>query len=467
MKFLRRGQRIVLTLLVLSLIITACGVSEEPAAEPDVQPIEQAAEQSAEQTTNTNTVVSTQPNPTPTSAAIPQNDANSGTDAGNADAPALLTAGTGFSGMLTGAQNGGDIIDVYQIQANAHQIVRVMAQSDAANSADLTFEFSNTDGYDITQTTPTSETAVLTLASANDNLYTLTVSHDGTAETAVYTFDIMIEDEDDANSGADAQDMSNPHVIQPDITYQGVSVGDLGGGNDPDCYQIVLPGSGGIQINLSAPADQPYESFARAELYDSTQTLLTSNTADFGSSALLEYGVADYETAVAGNYTLCIESYENYAYGAYEFTVTFTGINDACLIGTWRVTNFDDYLLASVRDAMDDESVEISSTSTGDLLLTFDGEIMSMSDNNFLVNMTMMGVAVPVAIDASGTAVYTADGTIITGFVEAVDVSDTNTGMGISLGGLVGNPVTYTCSGTTMSWSAPFPTTIQFEKIAD
>ena len=139
--------------------------------------------------------------------------------------------------------------------------------------------------------------------------------------------------------------------------------------------------------------------------------------------------------------------------------------NDACLQGSWRVSNFDAYFAASVKDAMNGQDIEISSESSGDLLLMFEGDVMSMSDNNFAVTVTMMGTTVPTDVDASGTATYTADGSLLTGYIENVNVQETSQGVGINLSGLVGQPVTYTCNEAMMVWSGPYAIPVELTRI--
>ena len=499
---IQRSKFILILILTLILSVTACGAGEkineelvEGAAEQLVGEgaiatseafVAAAATESAAIATENGTTTNNSTNSTegagnnPTSTT--QNDANSGGDAGMADAPLPVVADTNLPGSLSGIQNGGDTFDVYEFRADAHQIVRVTAYGDANNTDEILFDLSSSGGHDTNQAVSPGNTAVLLLASANDELYQLHVSHGGAADTAVYQFDIVIEDENDANSGADAPDAGEqPLPVAANLTYRGASVNDHNGGNNVDCYQITLANDGGIQVDFSSPATQPYESFVSGELYGSNNELITSNTAQFGSHALLEYGIADYETAVAGDYTFCLTSYEFYAYGEYEFTVTTSdssghapaepvanndgGANDACLVGTWRITNFDEYLVASVRDVMADQSLEVASSSSGELLITFDGTNMSMSDNGFVVTMTLMGVTTPTAVDATGQATYNADGSILTGYVETVDVVENNTGFGINLAGLVGNPVNYLCDGNNMSWSGPYAVPLQFAKI--
>jgi len=152
-----------------------------------------------------------------------------------------------------------------------------------------------------------------------------------------------------------------------------------------------------------------------------------------------------------------------------ETAVADSSNNDSCLIGTWRFTNFDAYFVASVEQAMEGEDLgglelDVSSQSSGDLLVTFDGSTMTMSENNFFVTATMMGISVPTEIDASGSASYTADGNTLEGFVDNVNVQE-STGFGINLSNLAGETITYTCSGDTMSWAGPYAIPLELTRV--
>lgn len=140
---------------------------------------------------------------------------------------------------------------------------------------------------------------------------------------------------------------------------------------------------------------------------------------------------------------------------------------DACLIGTWRVTNFDEYFLSIIEEAMagSGQSLEISAESTGDLLLTFDETTMMMSENDFQVIATVAGQTVPVDIEASGTAQYeAADGTI-TPFVDTLDVDDTVSGLTFDIRSLAGDTITYSCDGDTLSWNPTMGTTVVLSRM--
>lgn len=138
-------------------------------------------------------------------------------------------------------------------------------------------------------------------------------------------------------------------------------------------------------------------------------------------------------------------------------TATPLAGNDACLVGTWRVTNFSAYFKAVVEQAMADagQSMTVESEDSGDLLLSFDGETMTMSDVSFEVVVTMMGQTVPATIDAAGSAQYTTADGILSAVTESLSVEETNQGIGFSLGSFTNSPIAYTCTADTLSWPVP------------
>lgn len=251
-----------------------------------------------------------------------QNDANSGGDAGMGDDPLPISAGTGLPGLLNGSS---DFFDVYQFEAEPYQIVRVVLTNAAESSGELSMDLSNGDGYDLFHTVAPGESMEIVMGSSNATQYKLDVQKEFDVETAVYSFDVIMESENDAGTAADApNEPAQAITIMPDTPYSGASIGRDTGGNDEDCYQVNVPIDGGIEIRLTSPSDQPYESFVGAELYNEAGELITSNTAQYGQEISLAYGVESYEMAVAGNYVVCFDSYEFYSYGEYVFTAVLT-----------------------------------------------------------------------------------------------------------------------------------------------
>lgn len=143
--------------------------------------------------------------------------------------------------------------------------------------------------------------------------------------------------------------------------------------------------------------------------------------------------------------------------------------NDPCLVGTWRVANFDDYLLAAFKEGMASAGTQVDVTvqSAGDLLLSFDGERMAMRDKGFAVTVSLMGQTVATNIDALGEATYTAaDGQLLSA-TESVSVAETTQGIAFNFGSMAGEPVTYGCTADTLSWSLEsLPIPIQLVRLA-
>lgn len=154
--------------------------------------------------------------------------------------------------------------------------------------------------------------------------------------------------------------------------------------------------------------------------------------------------------------------------GTQDDPVSSTAGNDTCVVGTWRVANFSEYMVAMVKDAMEGQEIEISATDSGSLLLNFDGETMTMSEENFQVTMNLLGQVVPTDIQASGTASYTADGSIITGVTDEATISAQNSQQAsFSISNVVGKQVSYTCNGDVMSWMEPFASELIFERVSE
>ncbi|MBK8429997.1 MAG: hypothetical protein IPL28_01345 [Chloroflexi bacterium] len=142
--------------------------------------------------------------------------------------------------------------------------------------------------------------------------------------------------------------------------------------------------------------------------------------------------------------------------------------NDPCLVGTWRVANFDDYLLAAFNEGMATAGTQVDVTvqSSGDLLLSFDGERMAMRDEGFAVTVSLMGQTVATNIDAVGEATYTAENGQLLGHTESLNVAETSQGIAFNFGSMAGEPVTYGCTADTLSWSLEsLPIPIQLVRV--
>lgn len=153
------------------------------------------------------------------------------------------------------------------------------------------------------------------------------------------------------------------------------------------------------------------------------------------------------------------------------------GSDPDCLLGTWRVTNFEAYLLETMMQSVPegtDIDFEVGGAS-GYLALTFTEDQMQMTSENFVLRMTVAGQPVETAVTADGISNYVADETTITGTATEYDSTgvEMNTGQSITLNvadltaaGADGpGTVNYTCAGDAMVWSGPFSTPIEMVRI--
>lgn len=124
---------------------------------------------------------------------------------------------------------------------------------------------------------------------------------------------------DDVDAGAEV-DASNEPLnglpVELDTPYRGISFG-----NDVDCFTFNIVEGNNFSVEVVSPADQPYETFARAELYDPQGNLITSDAADYGTSKTLQPTSDETEIPAPGVYAICLETYEFYPFGPYEFSI--------------------------------------------------------------------------------------------------------------------------------------------------
>ena len=133
--------------------------------------------------------------------------------------------------------------------------------------------------------------------------------------------------------------------------------------------------------------------------------------------------------------------------------------NDDCLVGTWRITNFNEYMRAILNDAFAQAgspiAMDVAVSSAGDLLLSFDGEVARFRDNNFSVTVSVMGQQVATNIDATGEATYTAAEGVFLAQVGEVSVTESSQGFGVNFQDVAGEPVAYECGGNDLLWALP------------
>jgi len=121
------------------------------------------------------------------------------------------------------------------------------------------------------------------------------------------------------------------------------------------------------------------------------------------------------------------------------------------LIGSWEMNNFSEYLAASMSGA----GMPVEASHTGSLIMSFDESNMVMSSNAFVVTVNMMGMTVPVDINAAGTVGYTADNETITTLGNGsanVDGEALGTSSSFGIGSFAMNSNEYTCSGNDLRW---------------
>jgi hypothetical protein len=145
---------------------------------------------------------------------------------------------------------------------------------------------------------------------------------------------------------------------------------------------------------------------------------------------------------------------------------------DECLVGSWRMTNFSEYMEAMVADVTSDISMDsaITATDTGSLIITFDGETMSMSEEDFVVTVSILGTTVPVEVDATGSVGYSvSDGQIINETSGQVDAEGDSGGLSYSVDmtNWASRSVGYECDGNSLVWEAGdnFEVDLTFERI--
>ncbi len=202
----------------------------------------------------------------------------------------------------------------------------------------------------------------------------------------------------------------------------------------------------------------------------------TEATATATESAVLGGGSTEESTAVPAEATAVPATEEPTVEPTVESTAPPEVATNECLIGTWQISNFETYLLASMMQAVPEGSnisIEVGETS-GALFLIFTKDEMSMDAEDFVVRLSVAGQDVETAIEAVGVANYVADATTITGTATEYDSTgtETNTGQTVTIdiadfatAGADGGTVEYTCSGDEMVWSGPFATPIEMMRV--
>lgn len=121
----------------------------------------------------------------------------------------------------------------------------------------------------------------------------------------------------DAGTEVDASNEPlNGLPIELNTTYRGISFG-----NDVDCFRFDISAGDNFTVDIVSPTDQPYETFVRGELYGPENSLITSNSTEYGTGITLQPVSGETEIPAAGGYAICLETYEFYPFGPYEFII--------------------------------------------------------------------------------------------------------------------------------------------------
>lgn len=273
-------------------------------------------------TTNDDTAVS-EPTAAPsdsTPEAATQNDANTLADAGDINSPTTLEAGMGYLGQL----GNGDIWDIYQVHTDAFHVLRVTITADANNSAPIELSMvSSSDKPSNVLSVVAGESGTAVLAANAKQINTIKLFTSG-QEGLAYTLDVLIEPENDADSGGDVTDvLAEAMPISTGQTITGMSAYRVNeGGHDNDCYALDLPANAQLVVDISSPLEQPYpESYASIELYGpQDHNYIWGATTTPGGISTLEHTADD----AGGRHVLCAVTFEFYPVGVYSFTATVT-----------------------------------------------------------------------------------------------------------------------------------------------
>lgn len=246
-------------------------------------------------------------------SAEAQNDADSGGDAGDGDNATNIDPATGLTGQFGGA----DDEDAYRLRIPSGDLMEVTLTNGADNNDPIDFSVQTTNGsYWSSDPILPGNSATLIVGEMDE--YFANIIINGEASGGTYTLDAVAVGQDDAGSGSDAPDLPSDALA----TSFGTTVSGMSIAGDVDCYGVTLSADGAIVIDLRSPSDQPFESSARVELYTASGDYKNADTVSYGATTTLEFGVVDYETAVADDYAVCVSGDGYYPFTAYEVTVT-------------------------------------------------------------------------------------------------------------------------------------------------
>lgn len=157
-----------------------------------------------------------------------------------------------------------------------------------------------------------------------------------------------------------------------------------------------------------------------------------------------------------------------------EPTATAQSSAAACLVGRWRVSNFETYLQQTLTANAPGTDITLT-VSSGEIYITFTASEMSMASENYVVAVAVAGTSLDTQVQAAGQVEYTATDTSFTTVAGTTTGSTTGSSMGQSItidlaqmvNGVDSNTVNYTCAGDVMTWSGPYVVPLMFERVSN
>jgi len=234
-----------------------------------------------------------------------QDDANSGTDAGNSFSQALRIP----AGIFTGYIDSTDTIDFYKVSVSAGQMMMVALAPPSASDFDLYL-------YDLDQT----EVASSTLAGDLWEWVTYTATSTGDyfiaieqwSGSGVYSFEVWLSSialQNDWNSGTDAGNSFDQALA---ISF-GTGAGYVDSTDADDYYKVNVTAGGEISAILTPPSDADFD----LALYDPNHTQVASSTLGVG-----EVDSVSYTATSTGDWYIRVNCYSGS--GIYTLQVSAT-----------------------------------------------------------------------------------------------------------------------------------------------
>jgi len=237
-----------------------------------------------------------------------QNDANSGTDAGNSFSQALRIPAGSFTGYIDWT----DTIDCYKVSVSAGQMIMVTLAPPSGADFDLYL-------YDLNQMQIASSTqagdladSVTHTATSTGDYFIAIVQWSG---SGVYSFDVWLSSiaiQNDWNSGTDAGNSFDQALA---ISF-GTGTGYVDSTDTDDYYKVNVTAGGEISAILTPPSDADFD----LALYDPNHTQV--------ASSVLGVGMVDsvsYTATSTGDWYIRVNCYSGS--GIYTLQVSATSPN--------------------------------------------------------------------------------------------------------------------------------------------